>query len=52
MTLSEHVYCVVITFKMTDQVEQRICIKFCIELEHSSRETFQMIQKPAATGNR
>ena len=32
MPLSEHVYCVVITFKMTEQVEQWICIKFCIGL--------------------
>ena len=39
MPLSEHVYCVAITFKMTEQVEQQICIKFCIKLEHSSTET-------------
>ena len=26
---------------MTEQVEQRICIKFCIKLEHSSAETIQ-----------
>ena len=52
MPLSEHVYCVVITFKMTEQVEQRICIKFCTKLEHySSVETIQMIQKAAAMGN-
>ena len=51
MPLSEHVYCVAITFKMTEQVEQRICIKFCIKLEHSSVETIQMIQKAAAMGN-
>ena len=30
---------------MTGQVEQQICIKFCIKLEHSSVETIQMIQK-------
>ena len=36
---------------MTQQVEQGICIKFCIKLEHSSMETIPMIQKPAATGN-
>ena len=40
-----HVYCVAITFKMTEQVQQLICIQFCIELEHSSVETIQMIQK-------
>ena len=52
MPLSEHVYCVAIPFKMTEQVEQRICIKFYIKLEHSSLETTQMIQKATAMGNR
>ena len=51
MLLSEHVYCVAIAFKMTEQVEQRICIKFCVNLEHSSAETIQMTQKAAAVGN-
>ena len=51
MLLSEHVYCVAIAFKTTEQVEQRICIKFCIKLEHSSVETIQMIQKSAAMGD-
>ena len=45
MLLSEQVYRVAVTFKMTEQVEQRICIKFCIELEHSSVDTICMIQK-------
>ena len=45
MLLSEHVYCRSVTFKMIEQVEQQICIKFCIKLEHSSWETIQMIQK-------
>ena len=45
MPLSEHVYCVAIAFKMTEQVQQWICIKFCIKLEHLSMETIQMIQK-------
>ena len=49
--LSEHVYCVAIAFKMTEQLEQQICIKFCVKLEHS-RETIWMIQKAAAIGNR
>ena len=51
MLLNEHVYGVAITFKMTEQVEQRICIKFCIKIEHSSTETIQMIQKAAAMGD-
>ena len=45
MLLSELVYSVAIALKMTELVEQRICIKFCIKLEHSSMETVQMIQK-------
>ena len=49
--LSEHVYCVAIAFKMTEQLEQQICIKFCVKLEHS-RETIWMIQKATAMGNR
>ena len=51
MPLSEHVYCVTITFKMTEQVEQRICIKFYLQLEHFSLEAIWMIQKPMAMGN-
>ena len=34
-----------------DWVEQQICIKFWIKLEHSSTETIWMIQKAAAMGN-
>ena len=45
MALSEHVYRVALTFRMTESVEQQICIKFCIKLEHSSTETIWMIQK-------
>ena len=51
MLLSEHVYYVAVTFNMTEQVEQLICIKFCIKLEHSTAETIWMTQKAAATGN-
>ena len=51
MPLSVHVYRVADVFKMTEQVEQQICIKFCIKLEQSSMETIQMIQKAAAMGN-
>ena len=35
----------------TDWVEQRICIRFCVKLEHSSEKTIWMIQKAAAVGN-
>ena len=51
MLLSEQVCCVAITFKMTEQVEERICIKFCVKLEHSSTETIQMDQKAAPMGS-
>ena len=51
MPVNEHVYCVAITFKMTEWVEQWICVKLCIKLEHSSAETIRMIQKAAAMGN-
>ena len=51
MLLSEHVYCVAVAFKRTEQVEQQICIKFCIKLEHSSTETIWMIREVAAMGN-
>ena len=43
--MSDHVYCVAITFKVTEWVEQPIFIKFCIKLEHFSMETIRMIQK-------
>ena len=49
--LSEHVYSVATAFKITEWVEQRICIKFCIKLQYSSAETIRMIQKAAAMGN-
>ena len=47
MQLSEHVYCVVIAFKMTEQVERQICIKFCVKLKHSSAQIIWMFQKAA-----
>ena len=31
--------CMAVTCKMTERVEQLICIKFCIKLEHISMET-------------
>ena len=51
MPLSEHVYRVTVPFKMTEQVEQQMCIKFCIKFEHSSVENIQMIQKVTAMDN-
>ena len=45
MPISEHVYCVAVAFKMTESIEQQICIKFCVKLEHFSTGTIQMIQK-------
>ena len=36
---------------MPEQVEQWICIKFCIWLEHSSANTIQTIQKAVASDN-
>ena len=36
---------------MTEQVDQQICIKFCVKLEYSSVETILMNQKAAAMGN-
>ena len=50
MPLSESGHCVTIAFKMTEGVEQRICIKFCVKLEHSSVQTIQVIQKAVAMG--
>ena len=37
--MSEHVHYVAIAFKMTEWVEQWVCIKFCVKLECSSMET-------------
>ena len=46
-----NVYCVAITFKITEWVEQQICIRFCIKFKHSSVDTIRMIQKAVAMGN-
>ena len=36
---------------MTEQVKQQICMKFCVQFEHSSTETLGTIQKATAMGN-
>ena len=46
----EQVCCVAVTFKMTERVEQQICISFCLKLEHCSGGDIWMIQKAVATG--
>ena len=54
MPFSEHVYCVVITLKMTEQVEQWICIRLCIKFEHSPpQKIFRWFRRPLqwATGD-
>ena len=51
MPLSDYVYRVAATFKMTEQVEQWIYIKFSVKLEHSSVEISRMIQKATAMAN-
>ena len=38
-------------FKITEWVEQCICIRFWVKPEHSSMETIQVIQKATAMGN-
>ena len=43
--LSELMYCVIVIFTMTKQVDQRICIKFCFRLGHSSGESIGMIKQ-------
>ena len=50
--LSERVYCVAVTFKMTERGKQCMCTQFCVKLEHSSMKTTWMIQKATAVRNR
>ena len=45
MLLSEHVYCVAVTFKMTEWVEQWICTKFCICLNTPLRKLFRWFRR-------
>ena len=52
MRLSEYVYVVCgPCIRMTEQEDQRVCIKVCIKLEHSSVDTIPVSQKSAAMGN-
>ena len=53
MPLSEHVYCVAVSFKLTDWVVQWICIKFCISLNIALWELFRWFRRPQpwATGD-
>ena len=44
MLLTEHVYCVAIVFKMTEQVGQWICVRFCIKLAHSSMDDSEVFR--------
>ena len=50
MPWSEHAV-VAVAFKITEQVKQWVCIKFCVKLEHSSTETIGINQKATAMGN-
>ena len=46
MPLSERVYCVAITLKMTEWVEQWICIKCYVKLEHPLQKVFGWFRRP------
>ena len=45
MLLSDHVYWVAVSLKITEQAEQQICIEFCIKLEHPSGKLFTRFRK-------
>ena len=51
--MSVNAYCVAVAVKMTEQIEQHICVIFCVKLEHSSTENIRMIHRPQlwATGD-
>ena len=53
MLLCEHVYCVAVTFKMTERMEPEICISFWVKLEHSLWKLFGWFRRPQlwATGD-
>ena len=50
MPLSEHVYCVAVAFKMTEQ-SNKSASNVVFKLECSSAETVQMIQNTAVMAN-
>ena len=45
MLLSEHEYCVAITFKMTERVEQQIYIKFALSLNVPPQKLFTWFRR-------
>ena len=45
MPLSEHVYWVAVTFKITKQVEQWTCIRFCIKLNIPPWQLFRWFKR-------
>ena len=45
MPLNQCVHCMAVAFKMTERIDQQICITFSIKLEHSSAEIIGTIQK-------
>ena len=53
MPLSEHVYCGAITFKMTERVEQQVCMKFVLSLNIPPQKLFSWFRRPQlwATGD-
>ena len=46
MPVSEHMYGVAITVKMSEQVEQWICIKFCVSLTIPPQKLFRWFRRP------
>ena len=46
MLWSGHVYCVAVTFQMTERVEQQICIKFCVKLDIPLQKLFRWFRRP------
>ena len=53
MPLSEHVYCVAVTFKMTERIEQEICTNFVLSMNIPLQKLFRWFRRPKwwATGN-
>ena len=40
-----------VTFKITDKVQQQICVKFCVKIEHSSMKLFRWFGRQQLLGN-